>query len=237
MAEHKPASAAPAAAPRRERVPVAGLWRERLSASLPVLLMAALAAATWWLVRHTPKVDEARPAATKRHEVDYDMQQFRTRRYVAGGRLQTIVEGREMRRYADDGSIEIDDMRLHAMDDGGRRYNGEARLGTADAALRVVQLLGHARIKREATTLQDPDDGATRRADGPLQLSGEQLWMDTQTQRMRSSRPVTMVTDDGRMDAGTLDYDGSAGLTLLGQRVRGSYLPARPGQAASGSGR
>ena len=50
-------------------------------------------------------------------------------------------------------------------------------------------------------------------------------------------RPVTMVTDDGRMDAGTLDYDGSAGLTLLGQRVRGSYLPARPGQAASGSGR
>lgn len=229
MASDKPA------VPRRKPAPATGLWREGLSASLPVLLMAALAAATWWLVRNTPKVDDARPAAARRHEVDYDMQHFRTRRYVAGGRLQTLVEGREMRRYADDGSIEIDDVRLHAMDDGGRRYNGEARLGSADADLRVVQLTGQAKVRREAMVHQDADDAQARRDDGPLQINGEELWMDTQTQRMRSQRPVTLISDDGRMDAGTLDYDGAAGLTLLGRRVRGSYLP--PGQGASGATR
>ena len=38
---------------------------------LPLLLMTALAAATWWLARYSPKSTDERPAQAVRHDPDY----------------------------------------------------------------------------------------------------------------------------------------------------------------------
>lgn len=193
-------------------------WRDRLAVSLPVLLMAVLAGFTWWLVRNTPRAEAPRAARPVAHVVDYEMERFMTRRYE-GGSLRVVVEGRQLRHYADDGTVEIDEVRLRAQDAGGRLYRAQAHLGVADAELREVRLDGAARVHREA----QPSAGT-----GALELRGEQLWMDTQAQRVRSQRPVQLVSETGTLTAGTLDHDGRAGVTLLGARVRGRYLAPRP---------
>ena len=60
--------------------PVRVSWPVRLrfvvSSYLPILLMALLALATWWLVQNTPQRPPAAPEAAPRHEPDYEMEHF-----------------------------------------------------------------------------------------------------------------------------------------------------------------
>ena len=78
--------------------PAAAPWYARLldvgSAYLPLLLMAALAAGTWWLVRDAPVADVHRAAPPLRHEADYVMTNFVVQRFAADGSLRTQIEGR-----------------------------------------------------------------------------------------------------------------------------------------------
>lgn len=199
-------------------------WRERLAVSLPVLVMATLAVLTWWLVRHTPKPDAETPAQAKRHEVDYDMDGFVSWRFVADGSLATTVEGTRMRHFADDGSVEIDAMRLWAVDEGGRVFRATARLAWGDAELRHVRLRGEARVVREAQAgVQPTGGGDSRLREGWLEVLGEEIFIDTPTQGVRSTLPVTLVSEAGRVQAGNLDHDGRAGITRFAGRVKGSY--------------
>jgi hypothetical protein len=67
-------------------------WPLRLldlvSAYLPLLMMAALASGTWWLVRNAPSVDEPRVVAAPRHEADYVMTRFIVQRFASDGRCE-----------------------------------------------------------------------------------------------------------------------------------------------------
>ena len=89
----------------------AASWPVRLldlvSAYLPLLMMALLASATWWLVRNAPSVDA--PAATPppRHEADYVMTRFVVQRFDAAGALRTQIEGERLRHFPDDDTLEV----------------------------------------------------------------------------------------------------------------------------------
>lgn len=214
-------------------------WRGSLSSSLPIVLMALLAAGTWWLVRHTPQPDAPRAAVSPKHEVDYEMRQFVARRYGSNGAQRAVVEGQVMRHYADDGSIEIDAVRARGVDTSGRHIHATAQRGVSDAENTEIQLLGQARVVREAASAPEPGSSAAsaprKATDGRTELQGEALWLYPDEQRVRSDIPVTIIGDDGQIDAGTLDYDGKVGVGLMGQGVRGQYrAPLKaPGKKAS----
>jgi hypothetical protein len=78
-------------------------WPLRLldvvSAYLPLLLMAALAAGTWWLVGNVPPTDAPRAAAAPRHEADYVMTRFIVQRFASDGSLRTQIEGDRLRHF------------------------------------------------------------------------------------------------------------------------------------------
>src|SRR3954451_24775169 len=65
--------------------------RDALSAYLPLLLMALLALATWWLVKTTPTAPVLPDEVPLRHDPDYTMSQFALERFDAAGRLKVRV--------------------------------------------------------------------------------------------------------------------------------------------------
>ena len=60
------------------------LW-DQVSIYLPVLLMALLAAASYWLLRATPEALEPPPERPVTHEPDYFMQRFSVKVFDASG--------------------------------------------------------------------------------------------------------------------------------------------------------
>jgi lipopolysaccharide export system protein LptC len=210
-------------------------WRDGLSSSLPLVLMGLLAAGTWWLVRHTPQPDAPRRAAAPAHEVDYQMSRFEARRYGSDGTQRAVVSGDVMRHYADDGSVEIDAVRARGTDNDGRRIHATALRGISNADNSELRLLGQAHVVRdpvnaEAGASQAVATSSRKTSDGRTELLGEALWLYPNEQRVRSDIAVTLLSETGRIDAGSLDYDGRSGVAQLGHGVRGQY--AAPPQAA-----
>src|SRR5690349_3823115 len=106
--------------------------REWALGYLPLLLMALLALATWWLVKNTPNApatDVARPVS---HVPDYTMHGFTTQRFSPDGQLRVQIEGTQMRHYPDTDTFEIDEVRIHALGEDGSVTNASARRALSD---------------------------------------------------------------------------------------------------------
>lgn len=199
-------------------------WRARLhslSAYLPLLLMALLAAATWWLVRNTPVQEAPRAEAPPRHEPDYVMHDFSVRLHRPESGAHALLQGRELRHYPDNDTLEIDDVRLRATDPLGRVTTATARQGLAQGDGSQVELRGEARVQRQAGTPGQP--GSER-----LEFLGEQLVVLPDTGQVLSEQPVELRRDGLQVQGGSLRYDKESSQLQLQGRVRGT-LPPPPG--------
>ena len=144
-------AALPAPAPRRSGRPAVRLpWHQRLAdlvaGYLPLLLMTAVALGTWWLVRQTPLREPPREVAALPGVPDYTMQGFALQRFGADGRLRLQLEGRELRHYAHDDTIVVEEARLQAHADDGARMRALARHATSDDQGHQVDLRGGVQV-------------------------------------------------------------------------------------------
>jgi lipopolysaccharide export system protein LptC len=192
------------------------LW-ENIAVSLPAVLMALLAAATWWLVKNTPVPDPERPSAPPRHVPDYEMHKFSMQRFLPDGAPSAKVEGEALRHYPDTDTLEIDAVRLRSVDPKGLVSTASARRALANGDMSEVQLIGAARVKRE------PAAGA--RNGEPFEFRGEFLHLFTDTERVRSHLPVTLISGRSEIRADSLDYDHLTQTAVLAGRVKGSIAP------------
>lgn len=217
------APAAPRATPRAPRRP---WWSRALDVAtvyLPLLLMALLAAGTYWLVKNTPVPDGPRVEAPPRHEPDYVMTGFSVQHFTSTGRPGTFLEGRELRHYPDTETLEIDDVRVRNTDEYGRVTVATAERGLSNRDASEVQLIGGAHVVREAGGPPDAPGGNQR-----LEFLGESLRVYTEAQRVVSNQPVVLRRGGMEVRAASLYYDhGRQVLELKGQ-VRGT-LPPRGG--------
>lgn len=202
----------------------AGAWRIRApwylrvlntaSAYLPLLLMAALALGTWWLVKNTPLFDGGAEAAPLRHEPDYTMTQFLVQRFAASGALRVQIEGDAMRHFPDTDTLEIDNPRIRAIGDDGRITRATARLAVSNRDGSEVQLTGGAHVVREATPV-----------DAAIDFRGEFLHYFAQTERVRSHLPVVVTQGANEIRADAMSYDNLARQLDLKGKVRAVLAP------------
>jgi len=209
--------APPRAAPVRPRQP--WHWRvgQLLSAYLPVLLMAALASGTWWLVRNTPRDPVPRDTAAPRHEPDYTMQGFTLQRFGADGRLRVQVQGAQMRHYPDTDTLEIDGVTIRALSPDGSVTHASARRAVTNGDASEVQLLGGAQVVRE-----------NHRDGQKVEFAGEFLHAFLTTERVRSHLPVQLRQGTSELRVGSIDYDHLTQFARLGPPVRARFeVPRR----------
>lgn len=189
---------------------------ERLSLYLPTLIMGLLALLTYWLVRSTPVFEPPAPERPARHEPDYFARQFGLKSFDASGRLRSEIMGAEARHYRDTDTLEIDQVHIRSFDKKGQVTVATARRAVTNSDASQVQLIGNARVVREAV------------ADKPrLSVSSEFLHADLQTERVRTDKPVELTRGADRFTANGMDFDNIDQVLQLSGRVRGTLAPRR----------
>ena len=209
------APAAPRHAPPRRRW---SRWWDQVSGSLPILLMAMLAAGTYWLVKNTPVSEGPRAEAPPRHDPDYKMNRFSVQHFTPDGKPHALIEGREARHYPDNDTLEIDDVRVRSVDEDGRIAVATARRALAKGDGSEVELMGDARVVREAGTT-----GKAR--DEELEFQGEYLKVFPDDQRVQSHLPVHLRQGAMQVTANSLKYDHRTRVVELQGDVRGMLPP------------
>jgi lipopolysaccharide export system protein LptC len=200
------------AAPR-PRVPWHLRLRESLASFVPLLLMLALALATWWLAKHTPRPPAPQAPAAVRPDPDYTMQDFALERFAADGRLALRLTGTQLRHYPDGERIEVDAVRILAVAAGGRVTEARAQRAVVAADGSEAQLWGAAEV--------DSTDAQGR----PLQFRGEFLHAFFVAERLRSHLPVQVRRGSDELRAAALDYDHPSQRLELAGPVRAQFSP------------
>ena len=204
-----------------------------LSAWLPILLMALLALASWWLVRNTPVFQGDKPEVEKRHIPDYTMREFVVQRFAASGALRAQIEGDVLRHYQDDDTIEIDNARIRSISDEGRVTTAVAHRAVSNADATEVQLLGNAHVVQQAHTTPAGD------VEEAIDFRSEFLHVFLRTERVRSHLPVIIVRGATRLEGGSMTYDNLDRVAVFEGRVKATFglPPASPASAPEASAR
>ncbi len=192
-----------------------------LTTYLPLLLMALLAASTWWLVSNTPQPSGASSGQPLRKDPDYTMTAFSVTRFGADGKVQVRIDGDLLRHYPDTDRLVIDGVRIHAIGTDGRITDATARRALANGDASEVQLLGGAEV---VSQLQG---GQT------LRVTGEFLHAFVRFERLRSHLPVRVEQGGSDIRAGGIDYDHLAQRMELAPPVRARFVPGRRDGAAA----
>ena len=194
---------------------------ERLSLYLPLLMMALLALGTYWLVRNTPLAPAAEPARAARHEVDYFMRRVTVKTFDGTGRLKSELFGTEARHFADTETLEIDQVRMRAVNPQGLLTTATANRALSNDAGNEVQLIGNALVIRES---QQQADGTWLPR---LEFRGEFLHVFMDDERVKSHLPVVLTRGQDQFRGDTLAYDNLSQVADLQGRVKGILMPRR----------
>ena len=194
------------------------LW-DNISIYLPVVLMGLLVLGTYWLVRNAPGASTPEAAKAARHEVDYTMRKFTMKTFDEAGLLKSEVYGVEARHYPDTDTLEIDEPRIRSFSAEGRLVTATGRRALSNADGSEVQLMGNARVVREAT--KDADGNDLPR----MEFQGEFLHSYVNEERVKSHLPVVLKRGADQFTGDNFAYNNLTGVADLKGRVRGILYP------------
>jgi lipopolysaccharide export system protein LptC len=195
---------------------------EHLVIYLPVLLMAALALGSFWLVRNAPLAAASSADKPLSHEADYFLKQFSIKSFTQQGSLKSELFGAQARHFADTDTIEIDNVRMH-------NFNQTGRLTTVTSANRAIsngdnseiQMYGNASSVREAAA----DTNGVMQP--KMEFKGEFLHTFVNEERLKSHLPIVIRRGNSEFTADSLDYDNVARVINLQGRVKAVLQPTK----------
>jgi len=209
---------------RQTWVRASRLW-DAVSIYLPLLLMGLLALGTYWLVRNTPVFSATESVKQVRHEADYFMRKFTVKSFDESGQLKSEIFGVEARHYPDSDTLEIDQARIRSVDAAGRVTTSSATRAITNGDGSEAQLLGNARVVREASR------DANGRENPRMEFHGEFLHAFLNEDRVKSHLPVVLTRNGDQFTGDTFAYDNLSGVVELKGRVKGVLLPKTGGNA------
>lgn len=199
---------------------VYSFW-DRMMLSLPLMLMGVLALGTYWMVRTAPPPAIPEVEKPVRHEPDYTMQDFSVKTYDATGHMRSEVLGHKARHYPDTKQVEIDQVRIRSYDKEGRATVASALRGLTNQDSSEVQLIGNARVLREADPLAKPKPLLR------MEYRSEFLHAFLNTEQVRTDQPVELLRGKDRITADSMEFDNIEQLLQLRGRVRATLYPQR----------
>ena len=190
---------------------------DRLSTYLPLIVMALLASASWWLVRSVPTLMEPTTQKPVRQEPDYRLANFSTKAFDAGGRLTREISGDTAQHYPATEEMHIAQVRIFAANDQGSSMNARAQQGIATDDGKKVTLIG------DAVAIRPAFNSRPR-----IELKSDRLVALPEEDRVVSDDPVRIVRDRDVFTATSMDFNSNTGFYDLRGRVRGTLAPKSP---------
>lgn len=194
------------------------IW-DRVSIYVPIAMMGLMALGTYWLVENSPKAEKPVVQRPVRHEPDYFMKDFSVTTFVESGRLKSEVFGAAARHFPDTDMLEIDQIRIRSFDDQGRLTTATANRALTNDDASVVELFGNALLVREAQP--DPSGNMLPR----IEFRGEYLHANTDTERVKSNKPVQLRRGNDVFVGDTMDFDNINQILVMQGRVKGVITP------------
>ena len=187
---------------------------DRLSTYLPLIVMALLASASWWLVRSVPTLMAPATQKPVRQEPDYRLANFSAKTFDASGRLTREISGDKAQHYPATEEMHIAQVRIFAANDQGSTMNARAQQGIATDDGKKVTLIGDAMAVRAAFNTSPR-----------IELRSDRLVALPEEDRLLSDDPVRIVRDRDVFTAASMDFNSNTGFYDLRGRVRGTLAP------------
>lgn len=176
---------------------------------LPLALLTLLAGATFWLERAT-KVDGGSMSGNTRHDPDFIIDKFTTRRFNLDGGLQHSLTAQKMMHYADDDTTEV---ALPAVTYFAHQPPTQlnARQAWVSKDGKEVRLFNDVRMVRAAS------------GDKPeLVVSGSELSILPDDEIARTDMPVTIANGRSLLHGNGLEADNRTHIFILLGRAQGT---------------
>ncbi len=195
---------------------------DRLVIYLPILLMAALALGSYWLVRNAPVTPISAGDKPLNHEADYFLRKFSVKSFAPQGNLKSELFGGQARHYADTDTIEIDNVRVH-------NFNQTGRLTTVTSANRAISNGDNSEIQLygNATSVREAAADANGVMQPKMEFKGEFLHTFVNEERLKSHLPIVIRRGSSEFSADSLDYDNVARVIHLQGRVKAVLQPSK----------
>ena len=188
----------------------------KLSATrlFPLLLVLALALLSLWLER-TLRVEEREPAL-RRHDPDFQVENFTVQEFNSAGVLVASLAAAKMVHYPDDDSTELSAPSVVQTKPDAPRLAVSADRGALSQSGEELFLYGNVLLRR------DTPGGL-----GETRIQTSFLHFVPAQSLVRTDREVTVSAPDRRFSARGMEFHNDTGQLFLRERVRGQ-IAARP---------
>ena len=186
--------------------------------ALPLVVVAALAAYTWWLVQATPKGDDGARRAAGSTVPDYVMRGAEVERLDAAGVRQSVLRGHTMSHVPERDQLTVVAPEFFALDPKGQRLQATADRGDYFGDTEAVHLRGNAQVELLALAPQGRSAGR-----GPATFHSEAIDVDTRQRIVTSDQPVVLRNAQGVVRGSSFRHEARAGITEVGGRVSGQF--------------
>lgn len=190
---------------------------DRLGGWLPLLLLALLAALTFWLDRLVQPL-AARPPNEIRHDPDYIVDGLSAVRMDPQGRVKHTLVAQKMTHYPDDDVTYLVSPKFVTYSEGRAPVTVTSRDAHMSGNGENVYFENDVRVVRAAVANQSE-----------LVLETNYLHVIPDDNTAKTDKPVTIRTDSGVVNASGLELNSDTRILKLQGRVKATY--DRPGAA------
>ncbi len=190
---------------------------DRWTAWSPVLLLAALAALTYWLDAQVQPPDAARNG-DQRHDPDVFMTNFRAVNFDASGRVKQSLQGKRAQHHPDDNTVEFISPSLVVTAPDRPKLTVTSEVGTLAGDRETVLFRGNVQATR----------AAAGSGGGPVKLTTEFLRVIPDKGLAETDQPVTIEEPHGIIHGIGAILDNRDRTVKIPSDVHGSFQPGSP---------
>lgn len=197
---------------------------------IPLLIMALLAAVTWWLVVITPGMPDMIIRRAKSANPDLEIYNFTAKRFDASGTLRSSLIGDVARQYPLTNTIVVDRVNLMTTESSVEenkiqppldtpgieffRVTAISDIGIIYNADSVIEFIDNAYITRQPLEAQGNS--------GKLEFWGNELKILVNENLMVSTQPVDIRRDGIRYTAQGMTFNNNTGILEMKGKVDGT---------------
>ncbi len=189
---------------------------ERITTAFPFILVALLAALSYWLEHVVQPSAPPRDGST-RHDPDYIVENFVAVRMGPDGRPLHQLEAARMLHFPDDDTTHLDNPRMLSFEAERLAMSIVATKALVSSEGKVVDFTEEVKAVRTAT-----------RGRSELVLTTDYLHVVPDDGIARTDRPVTIVDANTKLTGVGLELNNKSKIVKLLADVRGSYVRPKP---------
>ncbi|MDR0247132.1 MAG: LPS export ABC transporter periplasmic protein LptC [Burkholderiales bacterium] len=188
----------------------------------PLLLLAALAALTYWLDAQvqTPTGRDA----LSRHTPDLFIKNFHATQFNADGAPQQQLTAVRAEHFPDNGSIELEQPKIILQNPGQPRFTLTASHAQLSGDRQDLFLRGAVTAVRDAPSVDSQQEGLPRE---PLTLHTEYLHVRPNDNTVRTDQKVSLESPSSRIESVGMEFDRDSHIIKLHSNVQGTFQPQR----------